>query len=98
MAFSHAIGYANGFKAKKVKSRIGELNLSVPQVRDSTFYPSVLERGLRSERALMLAIAEMYVQGASTRKVKAIKTKFTPVNEHFEAVFLTQDWQNMDVS
>jgi transposase-like protein len=65
-------GYANGFKEKKVKSRVGELELLIPQVRDSSFYPSALERGLRSERALTLAIAEMYVQGVATRKVKAI--------------------------
>jgi transposase-like protein len=55
-----------------MKTRIGELNLKVPQVRDSSFYPSAIERGMRSERALKLAVAEMYVQGVATRKVKAI--------------------------
>jgi putative transposase len=65
-------GYANGYKPKKVKCRVGELDLRVPQVRDSSFYPSALERGIRSERALKLAVAEMYVQGVATRKVKAI--------------------------
>lgn len=65
-------GYANGFKPKKLKSRLGELDLMVPQVRDSSFYPSALERGIRSERALKLAVAEMYVKGVSTRKVKDI--------------------------
>ena len=65
-------GYANGFKPKCVKSRLGELELSVPQVRDSSFYPGALERGLRSERALTNAIAEMYVTGVATRKVKRI--------------------------
>ena len=64
--------HANGFKPKTVQSRVGELNLRVPQTRDSQFYPSALERGERSERALKLAIAEMYVQGVSTRKVAAI--------------------------
>jgi transposase-like protein len=48
------------------------LDLQVPQVRDSSFYPSALERGIRSERALKLAVAQMYVQGVATRKVKAI--------------------------
>ena len=67
--------YANGFKPKKVKSRVGELELSVPQVRNSEFYPSCLERGIRSERALKLALAEMYVQGVSTRRVKEITEK-----------------------
>ena len=65
-------GYANGFKPKKLKSRLGDLDLMVPQVRDSSFYPSALERGIRSERALKLAVAEMYVKGVSTRKVKDI--------------------------
>lgn len=65
-------GYANGFKDKTVKSRLGELNLRVPQARGVEFYPSALERGERSERALKLAVAEMYVQGVSTRKVAAI--------------------------
>jgi transposase-like protein len=44
----------------------------VPQTRDSEFYPQSLSKGLRSERALLLAIAEMYVQGVSTRRVKKI--------------------------
>ena len=65
-------GYANGYKAKTVKTRIGELKLAVPQVRDGGFYPSTLEKGIRSERALKLALAEMYVQGVSTRRVAAI--------------------------
>ena len=65
-------GYANGFKPKTLQTRLGSLNLQVPQVRDSDFYPSFLERGLRSERALKLSLAEMYVQGVSTRKVSAI--------------------------
>ena len=65
-------GYANGFKQKQLKTRLGALNLQVPQVRDSNFYPSFLEKGLRSERALSLSLAEMYLQGVSTRKVGAI--------------------------
>ncbi|MBN2222110.1 MAG: transposase [Vallitaleaceae bacterium] len=70
-------GYSNGFKDKRVRSKIGELKLKIPQVRDlkdpgEGFYPKSLERGLRSERALKLAVAEMYVQGVSTRRVKEI--------------------------
>jgi transposase-like protein len=67
-------GHGNGFKPKTVKSRVGELSLRIPQVRGATepFYPKSLERGLRSERALKLAIAEMYLQGVSTRRVRAI--------------------------
>jgi len=71
-------GYANGFKDKALRTRVGELALRVPQVRPLPggeplgFYPKSLERGLRSERALKLAIAEMYVQGVSTRRVTEI--------------------------
>ena len=65
-------GQANGFKPKSLTTRLGVLDLRVPQVRSADWYPSVLERGIRSERALMLAMAEMYVQGVSTRKVSAI--------------------------
>jgi len=63
-------GYGNGFKDKTLKSRIGKLKLKIPQVRDGIdFYPSSIERGERSERALKLAVAEMYLKGVSTRKV-----------------------------
>jgi transposase-like protein len=68
-------GYANGFKAKTVHSRVGDLHLRVPQTRDVAFYPQALERGVRSERALMAALAEMYVCGVSTRKVSQIVEK-----------------------
>src|SRR5687768_5144349 len=49
--------YANGFKPKRVKTRVGELALAIPQVREGGFYPSALEKGLRSERALKLGLA-----------------------------------------
>lgn len=65
-------GHANGFKPKTMRTRVGEITFAIPQVREGGFYPQALERGLRSERALTLALAEMYVQGVSTRKVKAI--------------------------
>ena len=67
------LGYANGYKPKTVTGRVGPITFSVPQVRGETdFYPSSLEKGVRSEQALKLALAEMYVQGVSTRKVSAI--------------------------
>jgi transposase-like protein len=65
-------GQANGFKPKQLKTRVGPLSLQVPQVRGASFYPKALERGSRSEKALRLALAEMYVQGVSTRKVSQI--------------------------
>ena len=67
------LGHANGFKPKTLKTRLGPITFAVPQVRgDVDFYPSALEKGIRSEQALKLALAEMYVQGVSTRKVSAI--------------------------
>ena len=69
------LDYANGYKPKRVKTRIGQLDLPVPQTRDSDFYPNCLEKGLRSERALNIALSEMYVNGVSTRKVSNIVEK-----------------------
>jgi transposase-like protein len=75
------VGHANGFKPKALRTRLGQLGLRVPQVRalpgqaPLSWYPQSLERGLRSERALKLAIAEMYVQGISTRKVTEVMEK-----------------------
>jgi len=72
--------YANGYKPKTVQTRVGNITFSVPQVREGDFYPEALEKGLRSERALTLALAEMYVQGVSTRKVKAITEQLCGVS------------------
>jgi putative transposase len=69
---SERLGYANGFKPKTLATRVGKVELQVPQTRGVEFYPKSLERGVRSERALKLAVAEMYVQGVSTRKVTEI--------------------------
>ena len=67
------LGHANGFKPKTLASGCGAIQFQIPQVRgDLNFYPSALQKGIRSEQALKLAIAEMYVQGVSTRKVSAI--------------------------
>jgi transposase-like protein len=65
-------GYANGFKPKTLDTRLGSMTVQIPQTRGMEFYPSALERGARSERALKLAGAEMYVQGVSTRKVTEV--------------------------
>jgi putative transposase len=73
-------GHANGYKPKTVRTRVGEITFAVPQVREGGFYPSALEKGLRSERALVIALAEMYVQGVSTRKVKAITEELCGVD------------------
>ena len=74
------VSHANGFKPKQLDTRLGSLQLQVPQTRDCQFYPQALERGMRSERALKLALAEMYVQGVSTRKVAEITEKLCGLN------------------
>ena len=61
-------GYRNGFKEKRIQTRVGELHLEIPQVRGLRFYPKSLERGCRSEKALKLAIVEMYVMGSLDEK------------------------------
>jgi putative transposase len=68
-------GQANGFKPKTEATRLGEITFAVPQVREGGFFPQALAKGLRSERALTLALAEMYVQGVSTRKVALVIQK-----------------------
>ena len=69
------LDYANGFKGRSITTGIGKVDLSIPQTRESGFYPKSLEAGTRSEKALRLALAEMYVQGVSTRKVTRILEK-----------------------
>jgi putative transposase len=67
------IGYANGYKPRSIKTRVGKVEVQVPQVRGTEPYkPSMLEVGQRQEKALAVAVAEMYVQGVSTRKVKKV--------------------------
>ncbi|NDV89191.1 hypothetical protein GTW51_21230 [Aurantimonas aggregata] len=71
-------GYANGYKPKKVDTRAGTLTLAIPKTRgcQEPFFPQSLERGRRSSRAVMLAIAEMYVQGVSTRDAEKVMAEF----------------------
>jgi len=87
-------GHANGYKPKTVRTRIGEITFAVPQVREGGFYPSALEKGLRSERALVAALAEMYVQGVSTRKVKSITEELCGVE--FSAMQVSRATAQLD--
>lgn len=72
-------GHANGFKPKQVDTTLGTLNLQIPKTRhhgETGFYPQSLEQGRRSERALMLCVAQMYVSGVSTRRVEKVLNLF----------------------
>ena len=71
-------GYANGIRPKKIDTPAGTVTLQVPKTadHDAPFYPQALERGRRSCRAVMLAVAEMYVKGVSNRDAEAVMSKF----------------------
>lgn len=71
-------GYANGYKPKTLDTPAGTVTVQVPKTRDTAepFFPQSLERGRRSCRAVMLAIAEMYVQGVSTRDAAKVMAEF----------------------
>ncbi|HSH82603.1 MAG TPA: IS256 family transposase [Herpetosiphonaceae bacterium] len=66
------LGYRSGHYTRTLVTRVGKLELRVPQDRDGRFSTELFERYQRSEQALVSTLAEMYVQGVSTRKVKAI--------------------------
>jgi transposase-like protein len=66
------LGYRSGYYGRTLVTRVGKLELRVPQDRQGRFRTEVFERYQRSEKALVGALAEMYVQGVSTRKVKEI--------------------------
>jgi putative transposase len=66
------LGYRSGYYARTLITRVGKLELRVPQDRDGRFSTELFERYQRAEQALVASLAEMYVQGVSTRKVKAI--------------------------
>jgi transposase-like protein len=66
------LGYRAGYYSRTLVTRVGKLELRVPQDRNGRFSPELFERYQRSEQALVATLAEMYVQGVSTRKVKAI--------------------------
>ena len=72
-------GYANGYKSKRIDTPAGTVRVNVPKTsghEDVPFYPQSLERGRRSVRAVMLAVAEMYIKGVSTREVEAVMREF----------------------
>lgn len=71
-------GHANGIRSKTIDTLGGSLRLEIPKTRgtEEPFYPKALDRGRRSTRALMLAVAEMYIKGVSTRDVEKVMAKF----------------------
>lgn len=65
-------GWRNGSKPRRLKTRVGTIELRIPKDRGGQFQPTLFERYQRSEKALMIALVTMYIQGVSTRRVKKI--------------------------
>jgi putative transposase len=89
-------GYRSGYYGRTLITRVGKLELRVPQDRTGRFSTELFERYQRSERALVAALAEMYVQGVSTRKVKAITEELC--GHSFSASSISAMNQGLDAS
>jgi putative transposase len=88
------LGYRSGYYSRSLVTRVGRLELRVPQDRQGRFSTQVFERYQRSEKALVLALAEMYVQGVSTRKVKAITEELC--GHAFSASVVSESTRRLD--
>ena len=84
----------NGYKPRQLYTRVGTLHLRVPQTRDGEFYPSLLERYQRSEKALVAALAEAYVQGVSTRKMAKVTEQL--LGKEFSASTISRFSEQLD--
>jgi transposase-like protein len=87
-------GYRSGYYGRMLITRVGKLELRVPQDRQGRFRTEVFERYQRSEKALVGALTEMYVQGVSTRKVKAVTEELC--GHEFSAATISRLNQNLD--
>ena len=90
------LGYRAGHYPRTLVTRVGKLELRVPRDRDGRFSTELFERYQRSEKALVSALAEMYVQGVSTRKVKAITEELC--GHSFSASAISQINKGLDKS
>lgn len=89
-------GYRSGYYSRGLVTRIGKLELRVPRDRNGEFSTALFERYARSEKALVAALAEMYVQGVSTRKVKAITEELC--GHGFSASSISQINKSLDAT
>ena len=85
------VGYRSGYYSRGLVTRIGKLELRVPRDREGRFSTELFDRFQRSEKALVSALAEMYVQGVSTRKVKAVTEELCGLTSSTESV-LSSSW------
>jgi putative transposase len=87
-------GYRSGYYGRTLVTRVGKLELRVPQDRQGRFRTEIFERYQRSEKALVGALTEMYVQGVSTRKVKAVTEELC--GHEFSASTVSRMNQSLD--
>ena len=87
-------GYRSGYYSRGLTTRVGKLELRVPQDRAGRFSTEVFERYQRSEKALVASMAEMYVQGVSTRKVKVVTEELC--GQSFSASSISRINQTLD--
>jgi len=88
------VGYRSGYYGRTLVTRVGKLELRVPQDRQGRFRTEIFERYQRSEKALVAALTEMYVQGVSTRKVKAVTEELC--GHEFSASTISRLNQSLD--
>lgn len=88
------VGYRAGHYGRTLITRVGKLELQVPQDRQGRFRTEIFERYQRSEKALVAALTEMYVQGVSTRKVKAITEELC--GHEFSAATISRMNESLD--
>jgi putative transposase len=91
---SSRVGYRSGYYGRTLVTRVGKLELRVPQDRQGRFRTEIFERYQRSEKALVSALSEMYVQGVSTRKVKAVTEELC--GHEFSASIISRMNQSLD--
>jgi putative transposase len=91
---SSRVGYRSGYYGRTLVTRVGKLELRVPQDRQGRFRTEIFERYQRSEKALVSALSEMYVQGVSTRKVKAVTEELC--GHEFSASTISRMNQSLD--
>ena len=88
------LGYRSGYYNRMLITRVGKIELRVPQDRQGRFRTEVFERYQRSEKALVMAMMEMYIQGVSTRKVKAIREELC--GHEFSSATVSRIVQRLD--
>lgn len=89
-------GYRSGYYQRSLITRVGRIELQVPQDREGRFQTSLFERYQRSEKALLAAMVEMYIQGVSTRKVKKVTEELC--GHRFSATMISTIVKRLDAA